>query len=198
MVVQTGRETLAEQVSAVLRRHQAGDGDAMVELYRLVRAWIFSIALACRLSRFSAEDVVQSTMAAVLTHLPALRDPDAGLAWLSVIARREAIRVGQAERRTAPLDEHDVPSSDNDGVDPERIALANLARAALANALTQLPERERKLLVFLFFEDGWDYAAVATELAMPVGSIGPTRQRSLRKVRALLAADRAGTLVPSA
>ena len=198
MMVQTGHDSLAEQVSTLLRRHQAGDAGAMGELFGVVRPWLLNIALACRLSRFSADDVVQSTMAAALTHLPTLRDPDAGLAWLSVIARREAIRVSQTERRHAPLGDVEVVASGLDGSDPERVALTNLARAALANALMQLPERERRLLVFLFFDDGWDYASIASELSMPVGSIGPTRQRTLRKVRAILTAGRADNLVPSA
>jgi RNA polymerase sigma factor (sigma-70 family) len=197
MMVQTGHDTLAEQVSTLIQHHQSGDADAMGELYRVVRPWLLNIALACRLSRFSADDVVQSTMAAALTHLPRLRDPDAGLAWLSVIARREAIRVSQAERRHAPLGDVEVACPCSDTTDPERVALTNLARAALANALTQLPEREQKLLTFLFFDDGWDYVSIASELAMPVGSIGPTRQRTLRKVRAILG-ERAENLVPSA
>jgi hypothetical protein len=37
------------------------------------------------------------------------------------------------------------------------------------------------------FEDRPDYARLARSLAMPVGSIGPTRQRCLAKLRALLA-----------
>jgi RNA polymerase sigma factor (sigma-70 family) len=189
MMVQTGHDTLAERVSAVIRRHQNGDVDAMGELFRIVRPWIANIAQACRLSQFSADDVVQSTIATALVHLPMLRDPDAGLAWLSVIARREAIRVSQVERRNDYLGEHDMAGSGTEAADTENAALTNLARAGLMRALAQLPERERKLLVFLFLDDGWDYAKIASELAMPVGSIGPTRQRSLRKVRAILSRE---------
>jgi RNA polymerase sigma factor (sigma-70 family) len=190
MMVQTGHDTLAEQVSAAIRRYQAGDAEGMGELFRIVRPWLANIALACRLSRFSADDVVQSTIAVALVHLPTLRDPDAGLAWLTVIARREAVRVSRAERRNDPLGDRDIAGTGTDATDPERAALTNLARVALMHALAQLPDRERKLLVFLFLDDGWDYASIASELAMPVGSIGPTRQRSLRKVRAILNAER--------
>lgn len=190
MTVRTGHNALAERVSAAIRRHQSGEADAMEELFRATRPWLCNIALACRLSPHSADDVLQSTMAAALTHLPGLRDPDAGLAWLSVIARREAIRISREERRTSPLGDGDVPV--DDATDPERIALARMAAEALMRALARLPERERKLLTFLFFDDGRDYASIASELQMPVGSIGPTRQRGLTKVRRLMTEDREG------
>ena len=187
MTVQTDHNNLAGRVSAAIRRNRDGEADAMDELFRIVRPWLSNIALVCRLSRYSADDVVQSTMASALAHLPRLRDPDAGLAWLSVIARREAIRISQEEQRAYPLGDHDPPVND---ADPERHALEHLARDALRCALAKLPEREQKLLTFLFLDDGArNYASIAGELGMPIGSIGPTRQRCLRKMRALLASE---------
>lgn len=189
-MVHTGQKDLAEQVSMAIRRHRAGDASAMEDLFRAVRPWLYNVGMACRLSTYSADDVVQSTMAAALTHLPRLRDPDAGLAWLSVIARREAIKVRREEWRTEPLGDRDTPAGD--GNDPERLVLARMARNDLFRGLAQLPERERKLLIFLFLDGGRDYASIANELKMPVGSIGPTRQRGLRKVRKIVDEDREG------
>ena len=188
MMVHSIQGNLAQQVSAAIRRHRAGDPSALTDLFETVRPWLYGVGLACRLSPYSADDVVQSTMATALTQLPGLRDPDAGLAWFSVIARREAIRVRREERRMDPLGDHDVQTGD--GQDPERIALARIARNDVLQALAQLPERERKLLALLFLDGGRDYASIARELEMPVGSIGPTRQRGLAKVRRMMAADR--------
>ncbi len=176
--------TLAGEVAALIRRYRTGDAAAMTELVRLVTPYLYRIALSCRLTTYAADDVVQSTLESALTHLPSLRDADAGLAWLSVIARREAVRVSREERRTDPLgDREDIGSED---ADPERTALAHLAREALLRALVRLPDRYRKLLGLLFFDDGLDYASISRELDMPMGSIGPTRQRGLNKVRALM------------
>lgn len=189
MTVLIGHHSLAEQVAATIRRHREGDADAFGELFRLATPWLSRIALACRLSPYSADDVVQATMESALAHLPRLRDPDAGLAWLSVIAKREAIRVSREERRVDLLGADDELAEGFDGADPERIALANVARESLMLALAKLPDRHRRLLSLLFLEDRVDYARIASELGMPIGSIGPTRQRTLRKVRALLSAD---------
>ena len=195
MVVHSGRQNLAEEVSSAIRRHQAGDGSAMGDLFRAVRTWLHGIGRACRLSAHSADDVVQNTMAVALAHLPGLRDPDAGLAWLSVIARREAIRISREERRTDPIGDRE---SWTGGGDPEEIALARMACHELYRALAQLPERERRLLVFLFFDSGRDYATIARELDMPIGSIGPTRQRGLKKVRTIVSREREGVYACSA
>jgi len=196
MMVHSGRHNLAEDVAAAIRRHQVGDPSAMEDLFRTVRPWLHGIARACRLSIHSADDVVQNTMTVALTHLPNLRDPDAGLAWLSVIARREAIKISREERRTDPIG--DQNSWTVGGGDPEEIALARMACRELSRALAQLPERERKLLVFLFFDGGRDYATIAQELNMPIGSIGPTRQRGLKKVRTIVNRDRESVYAHSA
>jgi RNA polymerase sigma factor (sigma-70 family) len=196
MMVHSGRQNIAEDVAAAIRRHQAGDASAMEDLFRIVRPWLHGIGRACRLSIHSADDVVQNTMAVALTHLPRLRDPDAGLAWLSVIARREAIKISREERRTDPIGDRDAWTSGAE--DPEEIALARMACKELYRALSQLPERERKLLVFLFFDVGYDYATIARELDMPIGSIGPTRQRGLKKVRTIVNRDRENVFAHSA
>ena len=123
MIVHSGRQNIAEDVAAAIRRHQDGDANAMEDLFRIVRPWLHGIGRACRLSIHSADDVVQNTMAVALTHLPRLRDPNAGLAWLSVIARREAIKISREERRTDPIGDRDAWTGGAE--DPEEIALAH-------------------------------------------------------------------------
>jgi len=60
MMVHTAQQTLAEVVSAAIRRHQAGDARAMEDLFRAVRPWLHGIGRACRLSTYSADDVAQA------------------------------------------------------------------------------------------------------------------------------------------
>jgi RNA polymerase sigma factor (sigma-70 family) len=192
--VQTGQHILAERVAVNIRRHWAGDPLALDALYGDIRPWLLHIALACGLSRHSAEDVVQSTMVSALANLPRLREADAGLAWLSVIARREAVRVSREERRADLLGDANVEVC-VDTTDPERMALARVAREVLLRAVATLPDRYQSLLTMLFIQEAVDYATIARELDMPIGSIGPTRQRGLRKMRAALRADPEGELL---
>ena len=62
-------------------------------------------------------------------------------------------------------------------------------RRALWTAIRQLSPRCQELLRITAFVPRPDYAAVAAELGMRVGSVGPTRGRCLAKLRALLLAN---------
>ncbi len=184
-----GHNTLAEQIAERIKRHRAGDARAMSEIVGCVTPWLHHVAFSCGLSRHSADDVVQSTLESVLAHLPSLRDPACGLAWMSIIARREAIRVSREERRINPVEDPETLHVEIDSADPEEIALAHLSRDVLLRAMAKLSERQRGLLHVLFFDGAQDYVTVASRLGIPVGSIGPTRQRGLSRVRELLVAD---------
>jgi len=65
-------------------------------------------------------------------------------------------------------------------------------RRTLWTAIRQLSPRCQELLRIIAFVPRPDYAAVAAELGMRIGSIGPTRGRCLAKLRALLAGDLEG------
>jgi len=183
-------ELLAERVGACIRRHLAGDREAMADLTRQVTPWLHHIVRGYRLPRDTADDVVQSTLLIALLHVHGLRDPRSGLSWLSVIARREALRVIQTERRYVPVDELASPHPVADpGEGPEAILLAGLTRDVVRRNVAKLPTRHRVLLERLGRSDRPNYAAISAELGMPVGSIGPTRRRGLERVRRLLDAD---------
>ena len=53
----------------------------------------------------------------------------------------------------------------------------------LDRALERLPERQRTLLRALADDEEPSYVEIAERLAMPVGSIGPTRTRILARLR---------------
>ena len=72
---------------------------------------------------------------------------------------------------------------------PEQLAVRNDGDGRLWQHIAKLPDRCQALLRVIAFADRPDYAAVAKALAMPVGSIGPTRGRCLAKLRVQLQAD---------
>jgi DNA-directed RNA polymerase specialized sigma24 family protein len=69
-------------------------------------------------------------------------------------------------------------------VDVERDVLTAERASFLRRLMKELPSRDRKLLQLL--SDDFSYDEIARRLAMPVGSVGPTRMRALRRMRALL------------
>jgi RNA polymerase sigma factor (sigma-70 family) len=185
--VLTERSPLARQVSEVLRRHLAGDRAAMADLTRIVLPWLHHVVRSHRLPAHSVDDAVQSTLMAVLRHAGDLRNPDAGLAWISVVARREALRELRAQQRFVLVDEVDVVAPA--APDPAEIVLDRMSHAVVRRAVRTLPPRHRLLLERISQDDRPNYASISTALQMPIGSIGPTRRRGLERMRRLLAAD---------
>src|SRR4051812_19926777 len=168
---------------------RAGDPGALDRLVRVGTPVLWHVVRAYGLSRESAEDVVQSTWLALVRGGASVREPNAVLGWLTMTARREAWRGGKLAGRegTAPVETLDRGGPP--GAGPEAPALADAGPRRLWHHVSALSERCRRLLRVIAFEDRPDYAALATELGMAVGSVGPTRGRCLDKLRSLLAAD---------
>jgi RNA polymerase sigma factor (sigma-70 family) len=190
---------LADQVAGCIRRHVAGDREAMADLTRHVTPWLYHVVRCYRLQQSTTDDVVQSTLLVALLHLHELRDPGSGLSWLTVVARREALRVINLERRYVCVDDvdslHAVPAS---SAGPEEIVLDDVCRAMVRRAIARLPHRHRVLLERVVHSDEPSYATISAELQIPVGSIGPTRRRGIERMRRLLAADSEWDTVESA
>lgn len=163
-----------------------GDGRAMDELVRLMTPVLWHVVRAYGLERTLAEDVVQTTWLRLVRGHESIADTRAVSAWLTTTARREAWRVGKAHRRVDTTDEDDLDLLLPEQASAEERATVSDERRRLWDAVQSLAERCQRLLRVIAFEDRPDYVRLAEDLAMPVGSIGPTRQRCLAKLRSLL------------
>jgi RNA polymerase sigma factor (sigma-70 family) len=176
-----GRST-APDLEEVVRAAIAGDGAAWAALVERFTGRIRAVTHAHRLSQHDAEDVVQSTWLRLLEHIAGVRAPRAVGAWLATTASRESLRAVQTARRQEPT-EHDL--LDTEVVEPvnaDRLAAAE-RRSTVAGALRKLSARDAALLGMMFAEPAPSYAEISAALDMPVGSIGPTRQRSMARLR---------------
>jgi RNA polymerase sigma factor (sigma-70 family) len=163
-----------------------GDGRAMDELVRLMTPVLWHVVRAYGLERTLAEDVVQTTWLQLVRGHGSIADSRAVSAWLTTTARREAWKVGKAHGRIDTTDADDLDALLPEQASAEDHATAGDESRRLWLAVQRLAERCQRLLRVIAFEDRPDYARLAVDLAMPIGSIGPTRNRCLAKLRALL------------
>jgi RNA polymerase sigma factor (sigma-70 family) len=168
---------------------RAGDRDGLERLVRLLTPALWHVARAYGLDRQSAEDVVQSTLLALVRNADSIREPQAVWRWSTVTAKREAWRVHRAGSREQPVEPADLDGAGPPVPGPEAAVVADDAAVRLWALVARLPELCRRLLRVIAFEQRPNYAAVAAELGRSVGSIGPTRGRCLDKLRRLIADD---------
>jgi RNA polymerase sigma factor (sigma-70 family) len=168
----------------LVARARHGDQQAWNTLVERYAPLVWSICRRYRLSYADTDDVSQTVWLRLVTHLDQVRDPSALAGWLATTTSREC---GQARRAARPFptarletDTGDIP----DGAEPaETLLLAAERRAALRQAFTSLPPACQQLLAMLTEDPPVPYAQISARLGIPVGSIGPTRQRCLQKLR---------------
>ncbi|MFT4158131.1 MAG: sigma-70 family RNA polymerase sigma factor [Microbacterium sp.] len=175
-----------QRAAASFSAWRDGDSRAMDELVRLMTPVLWHVVRAYGLERTRAEDVVQTTWLQLVRGHERVADPRAVAAWLTTTARREAWKVGKAHGK--------VDTADAEGLDillPAQTSAEDHAATGDENrrlwtAVRALDERCQRLLRVIAFDERPDYAAIAADLKMPIGSIGPTRKRCLVKLRALI------------
>jgi RNA polymerase sigma factor (sigma-70 family) len=67
--------------------------------------------------------------------------------------------------------------------DPGETLVQDLRSHALREALLELPESRRELLLLLLADPPLSYDEISARLGIPRGSIGPTRARALEQLR---------------
>jgi RNA polymerase sigma factor (sigma-70 family) len=180
-----------DEVSGLTRAAAAGDADAWAGLVERFGGLVWSVTRRYRLGAADAADVFQTTWLRLAEHICRLENPEHVGAWLATTARRESLRVVRAAARVLPTD--DMAMLDRGRIDDytpelavldaEQAVVDSVRAARVWCAFHQLPGRCRELLSVLMASPPPNYAEVAAALDMPVGSIGPTRARCLRRLR---------------
>lgn len=172
------------ELATLVKEAAEGDDRAWVALVDRFSGLVWSVARSFRLRPDDAAEVVQTTWLRLVEHLGDIREPERVGAWLATTARRLSLATIRHSGRDIPTD-----FIDNQLVSPDQISEldaaldARQAQAALKRAVEELPEPGRALLRVLSADPAPTYAEVAAALDMPIGSIGPTRARSLERLR---------------
>jgi RNA polymerase sigma factor (sigma-70 family) len=172
----------AELVRDACNRRPGAWSELAARYEGLVRAVVGSY----RLQEADFSDAVQNTWLRALERLDTVRDPDSLGGWLTTVARRECLALLARSRREAPTGVTDDQLVLEDP-GPEAMVLAEETRRAVVHAVTELPVKPRALVSALFATPELNYAEVSQLMGLPIGSIGPTRQRALRTLRCGLA-----------
>ena len=155
--------------------------DQIVERYS---GLLWGVVRAHRLSAADGADVVQTTWLRLIEHLPQIRNREGIGSWLATTARRECLRLLRSGGRCQPSDEMELlVNARADHAEIDSALLTAERDAELWAAFSRLPARDQALLRLLAVDSPPSYQEISAALGMPIGSIGPTRARSLERLR---------------
>jgi RNA polymerase sigma factor (sigma-70 family) len=148
-----------------------------------------SVAHRYRLGDDDVQEAVQETWAKCFQTLKRLRRPAALPGWLATTCHREAMGILRRDGRCVPTADDALdaagslsPTRSGDPRDPVEAVLDGELLTLLGESVAQLPERQRLLIDALVQHDG-RYDRISATLEIPIGSIGPTRQRAIVQLR---------------
>jgi RNA polymerase sigma factor (sigma-70 family) len=173
--------SLSELVTAARGGDPAAWSALIIRHERLLR----HVTASYRLGSDEAADVVQTTWLRLFENIGRIRDPERLSCWLTTTTARAALAASRRRRREASLDNVEVVDITATDVD-DRITAHRQARQ-LHEALTTLSPRERSLIEMLLLPEEPSYREISRRLGMPIGSIGPVRQRALARLRVIMA-----------
>ncbi|GAA1304539.1 sigma-70 family RNA polymerase sigma factor [Saccharothrix xinjiangensis] len=173
-------------IAALVGAAADGDQRAWHEIVARFTPLVVSVIHRHRLRPADAADVNQTVWLRLVEQIGRLRDADALPGWIATTTRNECLRMLRMQQRLQPFD----PQSEEEPASPvdaeaeldEELETAQRLQA-LRDGFRALPEHCRELLTALLADPPPSYSSVGERLAMPVGSIGPTRSRCLDKLR---------------
>jgi RNA polymerase sigma factor (sigma-70 family) len=176
-----------DEAAALVRQAALGDHAAWEKLVAAYGGLIWAVARSHRLDQAEAADVSQTTWLRLVQHLDTLREPARVGAWLATTARRECLNcLARSKREQLVAEPEDIREREPQLDGPEHDFLRGEREEVVRMAMAQLPTRCRVLLEMLMRDPPPDYRGVSDQLGLPVGSIGPTRGRCLKKLREII------------
>jgi RNA polymerase sigma factor (sigma-70 family) len=175
-------------VAQLVRSAAGGSREAWDEIVERFTPLLIATARRYRLGDHDVADVAQTVWLSLIEHVGELREPAALPGWLVSTTRHECSRLLGRRARQRPYDplipyEGDQVTPDIAGDVTEHLERFDRQEAMLAG-FAELSDSDRRLLALLVADPPLTYAEISERLQIPIGSIGPTRGRALKRLRA--------------
>jgi RNA polymerase sigma factor (sigma-70 family) len=178
----------ASSTTTLLQAAAAGHPQAWRQLMDRYDVQVNATIRTFRLQEADARDAAQATWLRLVEHHGSIRQPESLGGWLRTSARRECLRIIRERSGTDLVADSDVLNVPDGAADLAQSVVDADAARRLSGLVDRLPARSAALIRGLFTEAPPSYTELARRCGVPIGSIGPTRARALRTLRALFEA----------
>ncbi len=183
-MIRRAQHTLEELV----RLCRQSDEPAWHELIDLVGPVIFALCRRSRLTRDESFDIYGQVCLELVKSIDSIREAEKLPAVVATITRRQIYSFYQKLRMVEIVGDESLELVADDCADhPEKVYEQARRRQALLAAMSELNDRDFRLLTALFLDpEEPSYKEIARALKMPVSSIGPLRGKALDKLCRIL------------
>ena len=177
--------------AALIQGVAGGDERAFASLYDRYGPILFGLLLRILHSRAEAEDVLQEVFLQVWQQARSF-DAARGRAftWLVTLARSRAIdrlRALDSRERAARRSAEDAPPQGEGEEAADDAALREERAGVVREALAELPEEQRQVLLLAYLE-GMSQSEIAAAKGQPLGTVKTRTRAGLRRLSELLRA----------
>jgi RNA polymerase sigma factor (sigma-70 family) len=151
-----------------------------------------------RLATYDAHDLSQYVWMQLLGHIHKLREPRALPGWISTTTTHRCYEILRAHKRSVSVDPQVIcrferidtaatrTSTEGRGAVDDALLRAE-QRRAIRQGLAELTATQQQLLLLLVADPPVPYCEISRRMNLPIGSIGPTRARLLKKLQKSIA-----------
>jgi RNA polymerase sigma-70 factor (ECF subfamily) len=184
-------EVAAREDARLVAAFRGGSEDAFDALVRRYQAMVYRVARSVVRSHEDADDVAQETFVKAYRKLEGFRGEASFRTWITRIAVHTAINCRRSwwNRRRGPEQPLEVAAAAGAGAEAE--LLREERRARLLRAIDELPDRQRET-VRLRLQDEKDYATIAKDLGVTVGTVKANFFHAVRNLRRVLDREEPG------
>jgi RNA polymerase sigma-70 factor, ECF subfamily len=181
----------SEQIDALARRAQAGDGPALAALVQSQQRYVYSIALGVMKEPADAADMTQEAFVRVLRSLHTYRGETRFTTWLYRLVTN--VCLDGLRRRGRPIEPLDAADDEGQSevVDtdrwsrPDEQAELRESAAEVRAALADLPAPQRLALTLHYFED-MRYEDIASVMNVPLNTAKSHIRRGKERLASML------------
>lgn len=170
----------------LVRRAQAGEGEAFDQLVRRYQNRVFHLAFGFTRDQAAADDLAQEIFLKAYLALPGFRWRAEFSTWLYRLAinhiRDYLRKMKRKELKEAPLEEARVHLLSDDRVDEEEEEILERRKKLLTKVMATLPEKYRIVLTLRDVE-GMAYEEIATFLGASIGTVDSRLHRARKLLR---------------
>jgi RNA polymerase sigma-70 factor (ECF subfamily) len=144
---------VAEREQLPLAEARAGQPEAWNALFQRYQLPLYAYVFELVRREQTSLDIVQETFIAAVRHIGSVREDSKFGSWLFGIAHQKCIQHWRRSGREEPLDAEFIESLPDLHHDPSELLIREEQEAEFMQALNQLPEPQRAVLLLHFVEE---------------------------------------------